>query len=276
MFNRLYDLVFQFKEYIALALCGIASMVLLTFNDNPQIRSLRTIAVASVGFLQDVFTIFPDYVHLQAENRALRELNVSLADEVSRLREARLENLRLRQMIGLHDRPRPSHLPADVVGKNLQLLRNTITLDVGEREGVRANMPVVTGSGLVGKITATSLHYAIAQILLNKELRVSAKIQRSRVDGILRWDGGAHLQLTNVAKTLDVLPGDVVITSEYSSIYPPGIRIGVVTDTHPVEGSLFQSIGVAPDVDFTRLEEVFVIMAAPDSARIALEGREAE
>lgn len=276
MFNRLYDLVFQFKEYVALAVCGTASILLLTFNDNPQIRSLRTIAVASVGFLQDVFDFVPNYVDLRAENHALRELNVTLADEVNRLREARLENIRLRGMIGLNERPRPSHLPANVVGKNLQLLRNTITIDVGQREGVRPNMPVVTGSGLVGKITAASSRYAIAQILLNKDLRVSAKVQRSRVDGIIRWEGGPRLRLTNVAKTLDVLAGDVIVTSEYSSIYPPGIRIGVVTDAHPVEGSLFQNIEVVPDTDFTRLEEVFVLMASPDSSRLSLEGRLSE
>jgi rod shape-determining protein MreC len=276
MFNRLYDFAFQFKEYLALAVCGTASIFLLTFNDNPQIRSIRTIAVASVGFLQDVFDIVPNYVDLRAENRALRELNVTLADEVNRLREARLENIRLRGMIGLNERPRPSHLPANVVGKNLQLLRNTITLDVGQREGVRVNMPVVTGSGLVGKVTTASIRYAIAQILLNKDLRVSAKVQRSRVDGIVRWEGGGRLRLSNVAKTLDVLPGDVVVTSEYSSIYPAGIRIGVVTDTHPVEGSLFQSIEIAPDVDFNRLEEVFVLLASPDSSRLVLEGRTPE
>jgi rod shape-determining protein MreC len=137
-------------------------------------------------------------------------------------------------------------------------------------------MPVVTGSGLVGKITATSSRYAIAQILLNKDLRVSAKVQRSRVDGIIRWEGGPRLRLTNVAKTLDVLAGDVIVTSEYSSIYPSGIRIGVVADAHPVEGSLFQNIEVVPDADFTRLEEVFVLMAAPDTSRLSLEGRLSE
>jgi len=276
MLNRLYDFVFQFKEYIAVAVCAAASILLLALNDNPQISSLRTAAVASVGFLQDLFDVVPNIVNINAENRALRELNVSLADEVNRLREARLENIRLRGMIGLGDRPRPSHFPANVVGKNLQLLRNTITLDVGQQQGVRPNMPVVTGSGLVGKITAASGRYSIAQILLNKDLRVSAKVQRSRVDGIIRWEGGSSLRLTNVAKKLDVLPGDVIVTSDYSSIYPAGVRIGIVTDAHPVEGSLFQYVEVAPDVDFTRLEEVFVMVSTPDSSRIALEGRISE
>ena len=81
------------------------------------------------------------------------------------------------------------------------------------------------------------------------------------------------LALQDVAKTLDVQTGDVVITSEYSSYFPPGIRIGVVTAARGAEGSLFQSIEVKPAVDFSRLEEVFVITTVPDSERIALEHR---
>jgi rod shape-determining protein MreC len=203
----------------------------------------------------------------------LRELNVTLADEVNRLREARLENLRLRQLLGLKERGQFGFVAANVIGKNLQLLRNTVTLDAGERSGVKMDMPIVTENGLAGKIVATSTGYAVAQILFNKEIRVSAKIERSRVDGIIRWDGGSMLALQDVAKTLDVQTGDVIITSEYSSFFPPGIRIGVVTAARGAEGSLFQSIEVKPAVDFSRLEEVFVITTVPDSERIALEHR---
>ena len=96
-------------------------------------------------------------------------------------------------------------------------------------------------------------------------------MQRTRVDGIVRWEGGENLSLTNVARTLDVREGDVVITSEYSSLFPPGIRIGTVVLTTPLAGSLFQRIDIAPSVDFTRLEEVFVILHRPDTARVALQ-----
>jgi len=62
-----------------------------------------------------------------------------------------------------------------------------------------------------------------------------------------------------------------VITSEYSSAFPPDIRIGVVSDIRQEQGSLFQTIAIEPSVDFSRLEEVFVITSLPDSARVALE-----
>jgi rod shape-determining protein MreC len=93
------------------------------------------------------------------------------------------------------------------------------------------------------------------------------------VDGIIRWEGGPSLTLQDVAKTLDVQAGDVVITSEYSSFFPRGIRIGVVASAKGAEGSLFQSVDVKPAVDFSRLEEVFVITSIPDSERVALEHR---
>ncbi len=276
MIQRLYEFVFLFKEYLVVGVLLAVSVTLLALNDDPQIRTIRTVAVVSVGTLQDAVGIIPNYFDLRRENHVLRELNLTLADEVNRLREARLENLRLRQLLGLKERGEFGFVAANVIGKNLQLLRNTVTLDAGERNGVRADMPIVTENGLAGKIVATSSRFAVAQILYNKDIRVSAKIERSRVDGIIRWEGGSTLALQDVAKTLDIQAGDVVITSEYSSFFPPGIRVGVITSARGAEGSLFQSVEVRPAVDFSRLEEVFVITSIPDSDRIALEHRPRE
>jgi rod shape-determining protein MreC len=236
-----------------------------------QVRTIRAVTVASVGMLQDVFGFIPNYFDLRTENRTLRALNVTLADEASRLREASLENIRLRHLLGLKERSPFTFVAANVVGKNLQLLRNTITLDVGAADGIRVQMPIVTDAGLVGRIVAVSGEYSIGQIMLNREFRASALVQRGRVDGIVVWEGGDRVHLRNVAKTLDVAVGDVVITSSFSSVFPSGIRIGIVSAVAQTPGALFQNIEIAPTVDFHRLEEVFVITAVPDSSRIALE-----
>jgi rod shape-determining protein MreC len=273
MVKRLYDIVLLFKEYVVVSCCLLISILLLALNDTPQIRVLRSYAVVGVGLLQNAVSFLPNYFSLSQENAALRAMNLALADEVSRLREGKLENLHLRQMLELKQRGEHRYIAANVIGKNLQLLRNTITLDAGEQEGVRVNMPIVSESGLVGKIISTSGHYAIGQILLNRDLRVSAKVQRSRVDGVVRWEGGTTLQLREVARTMDVQPGDLVVTSEYSAYYPEGTRIGVVSRAEPIPGSLFLGVEVGPSVDFTRLEEVFVLVHQPDSTRIALEHR---
>ena len=274
--QRLFNIVRLFREYFVLALLSVISLVLLSLNDNRQIRTIRAYTIGIVGTLQSAISIIPNFFVLERENEILRQQNVVLNDDVSRLREARLENLRLREMLQLKERS-PFHLvAADVVGKTLDLLRNTVTVNVGEREGIKINMPIVSEAGLVGRVIASSSHYAVAQLMVNRDFRASAKIQRSRVMGILTWSGGEFLQFKNVAKTQDVVEGDLVMTSEYSNVFPRDIKIGTVTHVAEHEGGLFKEIQIKPSVDFATLEHVFVIATTPNPERQALESKVAK
>ena len=269
--QRLVNIILLFKEYFVLALLIIFSLILLNSNDNVQLRAIRSYTVGFVGLFQDALSIIPNVFELKRENEILRQLNVNLSDEVNRLREARLENIRLRAMLNLKERVEFKLVTADIVGKSLNLLRNTITLNVGENEGLRQDMPIISESGLVGKLIATSGHYSIGLLMLNKDFRASAKIQRNRTDGIIAWDGGEVLRLKNVSKTQDVRNGDIVTTSEYSNLFPPDIKIGFVSKVTETPGSLFKEIDVTPSVEFPSLEQVFVVTAAHDSERVSLE-----
>jgi rod shape-determining protein MreC len=276
MLKRFYDIVVLFKEYLLLALYLLLSLLLLAVNTTDQARAIRGHLLGAAGFVQDVFGSIPDYFTLRQQNRILREQNLTLSDEVNRLRESALENVRLRRLVGLGERSAFGYISAQVVGTQMQAMRNTATIDVGTNNGVRVGMPVVTDQGLVGRVVSASSRYAIMQLLYHKDLRISARVQRSRVNGIVRWTSGTELQFAHVPKTLDVVAGDVVITSEFSSLFPAGIRIGIVASTRQLPGELFQAIAVTPSVDFDRLEEVFVAAVVPDSSRIALERRTSE
>lgn len=268
--ERIYDILFALKEYALLSLLVIISLVLLSLNDNAQVKSIRSVATVVLGLGQDQLSFISGYFGLRRENELLRRVNIELADQANQLREAKLENLRLRQMVGLKDQSRYPLIAAKVVGKNLTLMRNTLTLDKGTSDGVRDHMPIVNEAGLVGVVVASNEYYSVANIILNVDFRASAKIQRTRVDGILAWDGKSLL-LKNIAKTLDVSVGDVVITSEYSSTYPAGIRVGIVSSVHEQAGTLFKTVSIAASVDFVKLEEVFVVTQTPDSLRLELE-----
>ena len=270
MFKRLYNLALVFKEYAVLSLLLVISLFLMALGDNTQIRHIRSVATVAFGVVQEQFSFIPRYFALRAENDMLRRMNIDLADEASRLREARLENDRLRKLLTLKDVYRHPVIAGKVVGKNLTLLRNTITLNIGKLDGVLPHMPVVGDGGLVGVVSSVNDHYCVVRILLNADFRASAKVERSRVDGIIAWDGD-DLLLSNVAKTLDVAAGDTVITSDYSSTYPPNIRIGVVNEVSEQPGSLFKRVYVSPGVSFVRLEEVFVLAYLPDSDRTDLD-----
>ena len=271
--RRLFHIVRLFKEYFVLTLFLVVSIALMTDNDNRQVHQIRTLAVAAIGRIQESVSFLPNFFQLQRENEILRRTNVNLADEVNQLREAKLENIRLRRLLGLKETTKYGLIPAKVVGKTLDLLRNTITLNVGETDGVSPGMPIITDAGLVGKVTATSAGYAIGQVILNSDFRASARAQRSRVDGILAWEGGRYSLLKNVAKMRDIKVGDMLETSEYSSLFPSNIRIGVVRSVTEEPGSLFKTIEVENAVDFSTLEEVFVMRATPASDRVRLEER---
>lgn len=263
------------KEYIIFSALVIVSLILIFQNDNVQVRFVRVIAVNVMGTVQSGFSIIPNVFELERENKTLRETNINLSKELSLLKEAKLENLRINQMLDFKTRTNYRVASGKIIGKTLIQTRNNITIDIGENDSVKVGMPVITDKGLVGKIVATSGNYSIAQILLNKDLKVSAKDQRSRVDGIISWDGEGKVRMKNVSKSADVQIGDIIITSEYSNSFPAGIPIGYVTTDGTLD-NLFKNIEVECFVNFENLEEVFVLKYLSDDERKDLEKKFSE
>ncbi len=271
--RRFIYLVQIYREYVLLAFLIAISLALFPFNDNPQIKQLRAYSLAGLGLLHEPVTLLTETASLRAENERLRRANIQLADDVYQLREARLENIRLRRMLQFQERTSYDLVPARVVGQSMDPVRRTITLSAGKKHGIREHMPIVTDGGLVGRIIITAENYSIGQVLLNRDFRTSAKVERTRVDGILQWDGASGLILNNVAKTLDVNEGDVVVTSEYSNVFPAGIYIGVVSRVNIIPGRVTKDIRIQPGTDFSRLEEVFIVLYTADEEKVALEER---
>ena len=262
--------IFQIKEYLVLTLAIIISLVLIFSNDNSQIRFLRGIAIGSFGTIQSGFSAIPNIFEIQNENKFLREANIKLSNEIANLKEAKLENIRLTKLLNLKKLNNFGVISGKIVNKSLVQIRNTITINIGENEGAKVNMPVITDDGLVGRIVATSNNYSIAQIILNKELKITVKCQRSRADGILNFDGFQSLTVMNVPKSADVNIGDLFITSEYSNHFPAGIPVGTVTESGNLD-NLFKKVVIKPAVNFETLEEVFVLNYIPDIDKINFE-----
>jgi rod shape-determining protein MreC len=97
--------------------------------------------------------------------------------------------------------------------------------------------------------------------LQDRNFSVSARSQRSRVLGIVTATGDLGLEMTAVPRHADLVAGDVIVTSDSSALFPPGIRIGTVTDPKMEMTSLFMTVPLQPAVKLARLEEVFVVMA---------------
>lgn len=247
------------REYFTLIVAILVSLYALFNNDRPQIDAIRAFCLGSYAGLQKQFSAVRRVFEMQRDNTALRQRATQLMLENSRLREALLENYRLRQMLDYRASTSWNFRAARVITKERDQTPVSVTIDVGSRDGMQPNMPVVSPEGLVGKIYKIFPQTSIVQLMLDRNFNVSARIQGNRVYGIVSWDTQSGLELTSVPRTAQVQLRDAVVTSDSSALFPPGLRVGLVKKISQDKTSLFKTIILQPDVDFSRLEEVFVI-----------------
>lgn len=269
--QRILDFIIRFKEYLTLSVLIVISFLLMSLGNAAELRGFRTIVVGGIGVAQSLFSWIPNPVALQSENKALRDLNYSLSREVARTRKAMIENDNLRAMLDLKKNTQQTLIIAEVVGKITAEMRGYLTLNKGEQQGVKAGMAVQTDRGLAGHVLATSDNYALVQMILNRDTRIAVKVERTRIDGIIVWEGGEYLLLKNIAKTQDIRAGDMIVTSGFSSMFPSDVYVGRITEVRDEPNSLFRRITVTPMVNFSTLEQVFVNTKKPTPEREELE-----
>jgi len=212
-----------------------------------------------------------------AFHRATYEQNRQLEDQVRRL-EAQLQERshraleadRLRELLGLRQVLPLETVAADVVSRDGVPWFRTLTLDKGAADGVAPNAPVMSATGVVGRVIAVGPHAARVQLLLDRDSGAGALIERSRVGGVVSGQvaaadaGSGDLVLKYVPERADVKVGDVIVTSGLDRIYPKGLVIGRVLFVGQGSG-LFREIRVEPSARFERLEQVLVVHRPPES-----------
>jgi len=264
------NFVTKYKEYITFTSLVIICLALISIGDVSRIGGFRTVVIGSMAWMQGVFSWIPNPGALQNENRALRELNLQLSTEVIKMRSAAIENERIRQLIEFREKSPDTLISAEIVGKSSIELRNYVVINHGESSGIGQGMSVRTDAGLVGTIIGTSDNYALVEMVNNRNVKVSAKIQRTNIDGILTWSGGEYFHLNNIPTSFDVKKGDVILTSEFTNKYPPDVPFGEVFDVIDEKNSLFFNVKIRPFVNLATVEQVFVIKRVPDEERTRL------
>lgn len=198
-------------------------------------------------------------VNLSEENRMLREIVQEQRKEITDLAEERLENRRLRALLGFRRTvPRPL-LPAQVVGKDVSGWFHTLTIDRGRQDGIEQGMAVLSVQGLVGQVMETSANFSRVLLITDPNSAVAAVVQRTRARGIAEGRGVKGCVLKYVHRSEDVAPGDPVLASGLDGVYPRGSVIGTVVRVRRKETELFQEVEVYPSADFNKLEEVLVL-----------------
>jgi rod shape-determining protein MreC len=219
------------------------------------------------GTVHGIGRLWSSYVGLRgthAENQQLRarlrEAEIALqqrqqqAEEAGRLREL----LELRSILPLDT------VVGEVIARDATPWFRTLTVDKGSRHGVALNAPVISSTGVVGRVIRLGPLAATVQLLLDQQAGVGARIERSRITGVVSGqtgfgtEGSHDLVLKWVPVLADVVVGDVVVTSGLDRLYPPGLMVGRVRAIETGNG-LFKEIRVQPSAHFDELEEVLVV-----------------
>jgi rod shape-determining protein MreC len=223
---------------------------------------------------RDLFNWVGDAVDANSENKRLKKELAQARTELAQARTATRENEQLRKLVGLHREPdfpqNTNPVTARVIARSSTDWSSTIQINKGTDDGVRADMPVITGDGLVGKIEQASGGTATVELITDGESAVSAAIVPDGASGVVRTPVGdpEDLQLDFVRKSAGIRKGQTVITSGFKtgrleSLYPRGIPIGTVRAVDRDELETYQRVHVDPFADFRRIDIVQVLTGDP-------------
>lgn len=199
-------------------------------------------------------------VGMEDENGRLKRDNALLIQEINRYRESYLENIRLQKILSLKERTNHHTIAAMVIGRDQTSIVKTILINKGTSHGLRLDLPVIADQGVVGRIVETSAHVSRVLLLIDENSNTDALIQETRIQGILQGAASSGCTLKYVPKTETVKVGNIVVTAGLSGLFPKGLLLGVVKNVEKTDSGLFQQIDVTPFVDFSKLEEVMVIV----------------
>lgn len=274
-FLRRYNYFFVF---VLLELIGF--FILFRFNSY-QGSVWYTSANKHVAKINRLYDDTKSYFYLSTANQRLNKDNVRLLAENELLREQLLflqkDTTAVERL--LHDSLRNTDLlDALVVSSSLRHTNNYFIIDKGSVEGIRPEMGVVGEGAVAGIVYLTGSHYSLVIPIINSKSSISCRIRNANYFGYLEWDGTDPLYatLTEIPRYAKVKPGDIVETSGYSGIFPPGIFVGKVSSVRPSPNRENYLLEVHLGADYATLRNVCVLQTPYKTAYDSLFHRAAE
>lgn len=266
--------MFKRPYYIAVALVALLTLVVLNLPSGTTTRLKLTLGsiflplFGAAGAVQQVAARTGDSLLPKGEliraNEALQRQNDELRIQAMHAVETARENDRLRQLVNWQKQTQWKLKLARVISHDPANWWRTIQIDLGSRDGLRENLAVLTPDGLVGRITEVSLLRSKVVLIGDANCKVPAAVENEARDkGMIVSGGpfdGSFVSLTYLVNNANLKPGQKVVTSDLSAIYPKGIPIGVIADVHPVESGLYLEADVKISARLSSLEEVWVLL----------------
>lgn len=253
------------NHWVLAAAVGL-SLLLMALEDLPSVLAVRRTFHGIIGYSAKVMDIPSRMITARKQTVQLQEALGKIEFERMQYEEILRENRHLLQLVGFRERTDFDLIPARVTGIGASGVRGAVFLDTGWKSGVEKNWVIITDQGVVGRVLSVSEESSMGHLLTDPNFRISARDQRSRVGGIVRWEYGNICLMEGVPRSSDVRVGDRIVTSGFSRIYPPGLAVGVVFEVSVDENSLFKVIRLRAAVDFDTLEDVLILRPLEEGA----------
>jgi len=273
--NNLLAFFAKYNHWMLFVVLEVISLVLLFRFNNYQGSIYFTTANAVAGQAYEWESAAESFLSMSKNNRLLTQRNLYLEQQVEALNKQLGELTQdttpmSRLSSGLLSGYRL--MPAKVITNDINGKDNYITIDKGEADGVKRDMGVASGDGVVGVVYMTSAHYSIVMPLLHSQTNLSVAIDKRGYFGYLRWKGGRSdlADVDDVPRHARFKLGDRIVTSGYSSIFPPGLPVGKVLYAFNSADGLSYRLLIHLDANFGHLRDVCVIDNAPMQERIEL------
>ncbi len=202
---------------------------------------------------------------LVQEIAELRRANDQLRLQAVQAAEASRENERLRALLGWSKSGAWAGKAAKVIGRDPSAWWRTLRIDLGERDGVRPNQPVVTPEGLVGRVGAVGRTTSEVVLVGDPKCRVSVCVRETGEVGVLSASSSGVLDhrlvdLTHLPRNTGLRPGQMVLTGGVGGVFPAGLPVGTIVDHRSVGYGLYTEARVRLLVDTAKIQEVMVLL----------------
>lgn len=275
--HNLTEFLAKHNHWFVFLVLEVVSMVLLFRYNSYQGSVWFTSANAVTGKVYEWDSAVESFFSLSGVNSQLTQRNAFLEQQVRMLddsiaRLTRSQEAAVTRLSSMVPFLGCRLIPAKVVANMVNRYDNLITIDKGSADGVKRDMGVVCGMGVVGIVYLVSEHYSIVIPALNSHSNISCTIQRRGYFGYLRWRGGSSqlAYLEDVPRHAHFKLGDNVVTSGYSSVFPPGVMVGKVLHVFNSADGLSYRVQVKLSTDFARLRDVCLVDDSALQERIDL------
>ena len=273
--RNLLEFLAKYNHWFVFLILEVVSMVLLFQYNSYQGSAWFSSANAVTGKLYEWDANVETFFSLTRVNQELTQRNAYLEQEVQKLSDS-LVNVTKDSSIYHRDQfallRNYRLIPAKVVANSVDKPGNLMTIDKGSADGIHKDMGVISGTGVVGIVYLVAEHYAIVIPVLNTKSNISCMIQNRGYFGYLRWKGGVSdlAYLEEVPRHAHFKLGDYVVTSGYSAVFPPGVRVGRILHVFNSADGLSYRVQLRLSTDFARLRDVCVIDDAAMKERLEI------